>query len=128
MAERKGVLPGVLLAEDDGGIRFLLKTLLEQSGYRVIEAANGEEAVKMYHRHRDIVQLALLDVMMPKKTSKEVCDEIRKVNPDIKCLLMSGYPQEILDERGFLEEGVYFFSKPVNPDELLRKMRELLSL
>lgn len=127
MAEMKGSKPVVLLAEDDGGIRFLIKPLLQQAGYKVVEAANGEEAINVFNRHKDAIQLVLLDVMMPKKTSKEVCDEVRKINPSIKCLLMSGYPKEVLDERGFLDNGVCFLSKPVNPEELLKKMDELLS-
>ncbi|MEW5744083.1 MAG: response regulator [Nitrospirota bacterium] len=127
MPENRSARTAVLLAEDDGGIRFLLKTLLEQAGYAVIEAANGEEAVKAYIGNRDVIQLVLLDVMMPKKTSKEVCEEIGKINPDVKTILMSGYPKEVLQGRGLLEEGVAFLSKPVDPQELLKKMSELLS-
>jgi CheY-like chemotaxis protein len=63
---------------------------------------------------------------MPKKTGKEVYDAIRQKNQDIKVLFISGYDADIIQKKGVLDRGVNFISKPVSPDELLYKVRDVL--
>jgi DNA-binding response OmpR family regulator len=63
---------------------------------------------------------------MPRKNGRETYDEIRKTNPAVKALFTSRYTDEIIHKKGILEDGVSFLSKPVSPDELLRKIKELL--
>ncbi len=116
----------VLIAEDDAVVRALVKETLEQSGYTVIEAADGEDAVGVFARSRDRVRLLILDVIMPKKNGKEVYEEIRKDRPDIKVIFSSGYTADILYKKRFIEEGFSFISKPVSPADLLRLVRETL--
>jgi CheY-like chemotaxis protein len=70
--------------------------------------------------------IALLDVIMPKRNGSEVYREIARVNPDIKVLFMSGYTQDVIDWKESLEEGIRLVPKPVRPDELLMRIRELL--
>jgi DNA-binding NarL/FixJ family response regulator len=70
--------------------------------------------------------LLLFDLIMPKKNGREAYEEIRKIMSDIKVLFTSGYPADIIHEKGILEEGINFISKPVSPDDLLRKIREVL--
>jgi PAS domain S-box-containing protein len=116
----------ILLAEDDASVRNLVVTVLTQFGYRVIEAENGEEAVRRFIEHKDDVQLAVLDSIMPRKNGGEACQEIKQARPDIKVLFMSGYPEDTVGRHGILEPGTDFIAKPVSPADLLKKMREIL--
>jgi PAS domain S-box-containing protein len=116
----------VIVAEDDSQVRELIKEVLEGFGYKVMEAADGEDALKVFNENKDRIQLLILDVVMPKKNGKEVYDEIRKVRPDIKAIFTSGYNVDIIHQKGILEEGSDFISKPISPEELLRKVREIL--
>jgi PAS domain S-box-containing protein len=128
-ASRLPVMGGtetILIAEDDGAVRELLKKILEQFGYAVIEARDGEEALRRFKENRDRVQLLIFDVIMPKKNGKEVYDEIRKIRPGVKIIFTSGYTADILHKKGILEEDLNFVSKPVEPTELLRNVRNAL--
>ncbi len=116
----------ILLAEDNDDIRSITKELLLLYGYEVIEAVNGEEAIDQMKKYKDIVRLVVIDVIMPKKSGKEVYDEIRKIKPDIKVLFTSGYTSDIISKKGILEEGADFISKPYMPHDLLCKVRENL--
>ncbi len=117
----------LLIAEDDEHVRRLVTHILKQAGYKVIEARDGEEAVKKFIENKDKVNFLVLDVIMPKKNGKEAYDEIRKIKPDVKALFMSGYTSEVIHKKGILDEGINFIAKPVSPDELLRKIREILN-
>lgn len=116
----------VLLAEDEAEVREMLKILLERCGYKVIEAANGEDAVKNFKENKDRVRILLCDVRMPRKTGKEVYDAIRKMKPGIKALFMSGYSGDVVRKDGISDKGTDFISKPISPSELLKKIREVL--
>jgi PAS domain S-box-containing protein len=116
----------VLIAEDDATVRALVKEVLLQSGYNVIEAADGEDAIGRFAGHRDSIRLLILDVIMPKKNGREVYEEIRKDRPDIKVIFTSGYTADIINKKGVPEENLNFISKPVSPAELLRKVREAI--
>jgi CheY-like chemotaxis protein len=116
----------VLIAEDDAAVRALVKEALEQSGYTVIEAVDGEDAVGVFAKNRDRVRLLILDVIMPKKNGKQVYEEIRKDRPDVKVIFSSGYTADILYKKRFLDEDFSFISKPVSPADLLRLVRETL--
>lgn len=116
----------LLVAEDDNQVRTLLKEVLTGSGYTVIEAVDGEDALRLFSENKDEIQLVILDVIMPKKSGKEIYDEIKKTRPDIKAIFTSGYDSNIIFKRGIIEEGLNFISKPILPDNLLRKVRETL--
>ena len=116
----------ILLAEDDTNVRRLTRSILEEFGYRVIEAVDGEDALHVFRENRDAVQLLLLDAVMPKKDGKEVYEEIRKNSPGIRVLFTSGYPLETLQKRGFAEKEFPFLPKPASPGELLKKVKEVL--
>jgi PAS domain S-box-containing protein len=116
----------ILMAEDDAVVRQLSKTVLVEFGYTVIEAANGEEAVQRYQENRDQIRLLLLDIVMPKKNGKEVYDEIRRLEPGVKVIFLSGYPAEVISNTGLLENGSNLIMKPVHPQNLLRRIREEL--
>ncbi len=116
----------LLLAEDDADVRKFTKYVLEESGYTVIEAEGGMDAIDKFMENKDKVRLLLLDVIMPKKNGKEVFDDIRKLKPEIKALFMSGYTANVIHKKGILEEGLDFILKPVSPAKLLKKVREVL--
>ena len=116
----------VLVAEDDTMVREFIKEVLEGFGYMVIEAEDGEEALHVFNANRDRIQLVILDVVMPKKSGKEVYDDIKKERPDMRVIFMSGYDADIIHKKGILEEGLDSILKPILPKDLLRKVREVL--
>jgi PAS domain S-box-containing protein len=122
----KGGSETILIAEDDDAIRALTRSVLAEFGYRVIESADGEEAVRLFREQSDGIQLLLLDVIMPKKNGRAAFEEIRKIRPDIKVLFISGYSADTITREGVLEKGLHFVSKPLSPTELLQKVRDVL--
>ena len=116
----------VLLAEDDDTVRGLTRTILEEFGYRVIEARDGEDAVEKFREHADTISLAILDVVMPKKNGLDAYNELQKLKPGVKALFMSGYTADIIHKKGVLEKGLLFIAKPAPPADLLKKVREAL--
>jgi PAS domain S-box-containing protein len=116
----------ILLAEDDETVRELTRSVLEKYGYMVVEAVDGEDAVKKFMEYEDRIDLLLFDVVMPKKSGEEAYEEIRKVKTDIRVIFASGYPGDVVRKKAKLGEHMELISKPVLPTELLRKIREIL--
>ena len=116
----------ILIAEDDAQVRAILCISLKRHGYEVVEAGDGEEAVNKFLENRDTTAILLLDVIMPGKNGREVYEKIRLIEPGIKAIFMSGYTDDIISKNGILEEGFDFISKPINPDTLMRKIRDVL--
>jgi CheY-like chemotaxis protein len=103
-APAKGGHETILVAEDDGALRELSRRILEASGYTVISAEDGEEAIAKFLENRERINLVLLDMIMPKKNGKEVSAAIRKVCPKMKILLASGYTMEIISNKELQEK------------------------
>ena len=116
----------VIVAEDDEDLRRLTAVILEKNGYNVIEAADGEDALRKFMEKKDEVQFLLLDVVMPVKNGKEAYEEIRSIKPGIKALFTSGYSIEELNRKACYEDGMDFLPKPLVAEKLIRKMREML--
>jgi PAS domain S-box-containing protein len=116
----------ILLAEDDASLRKLTRDVLEKFGYTIITAENGEDAVNIFMDNKDKIQLLLFDLIMPRKNGKEAYEEIKKINPYIKTLFLSGYTANLVHKKGILEEGINFILKPVSINTLLLKVRETL--
>ena len=116
----------ILVAEDDEVVRTLTCNVLEQFGYSVIEALDGEAAVNRFMENRDRVKLLLLDVIMPKKNGREVLSKIKIFSPDVKTLFVSGYTADVIQEKGLLDPGMQLLMKPVPVNDLLRKIRSIL--
>ncbi len=116
----------ILLAEDEEQIRLMGKRILEERGYRVITASDGEEALNIYNNYKDDIHLLFLDVIMPKKSGKAVYDRIREINPSIKCLFTSGYSDTAVHKNFILEQGLKLIQKPYRKDLLLGIVRQLL--
>ncbi len=116
----------ILLAEDDMEFRGKIKSVLEEFSYEVIEAVDGQDAIDKFRKNKERIQLILLESVMSKKNALEVYTEAKNIRPDVKALLMSGYGEDILRKKGISVEGLSFLQKPVSPQELLSKVREVL--
>ena len=116
----------VLVAEDDADVRRLTCGILEAFGYRVISAEDGDDAIQKFLDNKETIDLVLLDVVMPKKSGREVLREMRKIREGIKVLYMSGYPVGIVEQQGIVEKGTPLIVKPVSPKDLLRNVRKVL--
>ena len=116
----------ILLAEDEENVRDITRLVLEEYGYKVIEAIDGEDAVNKFMENKDKIVLLLFDVIMPKMSGKEAFDMIRKIRPDIKVLFASGYPADFIHRKKIDEEGLPFVVKPISPTALIKKVREVL--
>jgi PAS domain S-box-containing protein len=116
----------ILVAEDDEAVRTLTSHILREAGYTVIEATDGDDAIHKFTENRDRLKLVMLDVVMPKKSGKEVSDAIRKIKSEIRVLLTSGYTADIISTKGITEERLEFIPKPIAPNALLKKVREIL--
>jgi two-component system, cell cycle sensor histidine kinase and response regulator CckA len=115
----------ILVAEDNEVARDLIREILLEYGYTVIGARDGVDAIERFKKTRRI-DLLILDSVMPKKNGRQVYDEIRKINPNIKVLFISGYARDIILDKG-IEDGEFdFIAKPLSPVELLRKIRQVL--
>jgi PAS domain S-box-containing protein len=118
----------ILLAEDDEAVRFLMKRVLTEYGYTVIEAVDGADAVSRFSENRGKINLLLFDLIMPRMNGKEAFNEIRKTSPGIKVIFSSGYAPETIREKAMLEDGVNLIYKPTSPLELLRTVRSVLEM
>jgi CheY-like chemotaxis protein/two-component sensor histidine kinase len=124
---RTGRAATILLAEDSPEVMSLLKEVLNNAGYKVIEASDGEDAVSLYNKHKNKIQLLIFDMMMPRKNGKEAYDEIRKYEPNIEAIMISGYSADVLRKNGVVGEGLTFFPKPILPEQLLNKVRDVFA-
>jgi two-component system, cell cycle sensor histidine kinase and response regulator CckA len=116
----------ILLAEDDPMVRELYATVLRRSGYQVLEAVDGIDAVESYGKNPGKIHLLLFDVIMPRLNGLEACAEIQKLAPGVKVLYSSGYTDAIIHQRPLFEDGIQFISKPAAPTELLARVRRTL--
>jgi PAS domain S-box-containing protein len=116
----------ILMAEDNDAVRKMTSTMLNGHGYVVIEAADGEEALRQFREHQDSIHLIILDVVLPKKNGKEVYEEVKRTRPGIKVLFTSGYTADVIHSKGIVDEGLHFISKPASIRELLQKVRDVL--
>ena len=117
----------VLVAEDSIDAREFIRSVLRGSGYKVIDAVDGEDAVKKFVENDNDVQLLILDVIMPKRDGREVYEDIRRTRPDVKVIFTSGYSEDVIRRKGILEEKTDLLQKPFSPKELLRRVREALA-
>jgi len=117
----------LLLAEDAENIRKSHREILETFGYNVIEAVDGEDAIAKVIRYEERIDALILDVVMPKKSGREVYDTVRELRPDIKVLFMSGHTADVITGKGVLDKQLHFMEKPVSPRKLLAKLREVLT-
>jgi len=116
----------VLLVEDAAAVRAVTKQVLERQGYTVVEAPDGEAAVRLAQRHRGPIHLLLTDVVMPRVSGRELAEQLARVRPDTRVLYASGYTDDSVVRHGILESGTAYLQKPFSPESLARKVREVL--
>jgi two-component system, cell cycle sensor histidine kinase and response regulator CckA len=116
----------VLLADDDLGVRGLSRLALLSYGYTVLDATDGEEAIRIGLSHSGAIHLLVTDLVMPRAGGREVAERLATVHPEARLLFLSGYTDDALVRQGVLEAGVAFLQKPYTPTTLARKVREVL--
>ncbi|MDT4967210.1 MAG: hypothetical protein QOJ64_1947, partial [Acidobacteriota bacterium] len=116
----------VLLTEDEEQVRQMARMILEMSGYHVLEASNGDEALAIYREHGAQIDLIVTDVVMPHMSGTELAHNLELLHPGIKVLYMSGYTDEAIVRHGLLDRDMSFLQKPFTPAVLTRKVREML--
>jgi CheY-like chemotaxis protein len=116
----------ILLVEDEAAVRSLACTILSKSGYQVLEARDGEEALLLCERFPGPIHLVLTDVIMPKIAGPELAERLSRLRPQSRVLFMSGYTDDTVVHHGLLKSGLAFLQKPLTPDSLTRKVREVL--
>jgi CheY-like chemotaxis protein len=116
----------ILLVEDEDVVRKLATRMLERGGYRVLTATNGVEALEVFNRHADEISLLMLDAVMPNMGGRETYDRISAIRPGLPVLFCSGYSADVLQPGFALGPGVQLIQKPYSPDEIWRRVHELL--
>jgi CheY-like chemotaxis protein len=112
----------ILVVEDNDSVRALTTEALTRGGYRVIEAANGEEALRAAREHAGALDVVLTDVVMPVMGGRALASRLRALYPGLRIIFTSGY----MDEKSAVEPGVPFIHKPFSPPSLLRCVRNVL--
>jgi two-component system cell cycle sensor histidine kinase/response regulator CckA len=116
----------LLLVEDEATVRASVRRLLEWHGYRVIEAGNGTEALRIYEDNPGAIDLVLTDLVMPEMGGHELVERLRLSNPAIRVVFMSGYTEKMVAGNGSMPPGTGFVEKPFTVETLMRRLREVL--
>lgn len=116
----------ILLVEDEPGVRKLVRQMLAQHGYQVLEAAGGPESLALAQRFPGRIDLLLTDVVMPQMNGRELAERLRHLRPNLKVMYMTGYTEDAVVRQGISTADVVCLQKPFLPDMLARKVREVL--
>ena len=116
----------VLVVEDDRAVRLATTRSLVKGGYRVLEAENGEDALRVCAEHGATIDLLLTDIVMPRLSGRELAEQLCATNPGLRVLFMSGYTDRASLRSSRMPSGAYFLQKPFMPTDLARKVHEAL--
>jgi len=116
----------ILLVEDEDRLRKLFQTVLSQQGYVVLTASSGDEALSTAAEYQGHIDLLLTDVVLPGMSGREAARRLALVRPGTRIMLMSGYAEDLIISRGVVEPGISLLTKPFAPEDLVRRVREVL--
>jgi PAS domain S-box-containing protein len=130
-AERTVVAPPrgsetILFVEDEESVRELVRDYLAGTGYHVLEAVDGVQALEVAAAQKGAIQILVTDVVMPRLSGRELASRIAAQRPNIKILFISGYTDDSIFRHGVLEGGVAYLQKPFNLKAIAQKIREVL--
>jgi two-component system, cell cycle sensor histidine kinase and response regulator CckA len=117
----------ILLVEDEPAVRAFSAQVLEDAGYRVLQAGNGEEALAITTGREEPIALLITDVVMPGINGRILAERLRTLRPDLPVLYMSGYTDDMIVRTGVVAEGAAFLQKPFSPQGLLDRVRSALA-
>lgn len=117
----------VLVIDDETAVRDAVLDILSLKGITTLTAVDGTEGIARYHQHEQEIQLVILDLSMPGLSGEETYAELKKINPDVRILISSGYSQNEIAHRFTNEEGPIFLQKPYNLVTLLETVQGLLN-
>jgi PAS domain S-box-containing protein len=124
------MLPGgtetILLVEDQDAVRIFARHVLRAGGYTVLEARDGEEALRVAQQCQGPIHLLMTDVIMPRMSGPQLAELLARDRPELRILFVSGYADEAMTRFGVPEKGSAFLQKPFNTARLARKIREVL--
>ena len=126
MTQERGGAAAILLADDEPIVRRSVGRMLRRGGFTYFEARTGLEALEVFGEHRDEIQLALLDVVMPELSGPETAVRLRAESPTLKILFMSGYPRDLFEANAEARELGPLIQKPMSEGTLLAAVRQLL--
>jgi two-component system cell cycle sensor histidine kinase/response regulator CckA len=126
MAVVKRASETLLLVEDEAGVRQLSKRILANAGYRVLDAANGDDAERLFADHADQISLVVTDVVMPGCGGPELFGRLQVRAPALRVLYMSGYTEQSAANKAGIDRGLPFVQKPFTAAELVRQVRNAL--
>jgi nitrogen-specific signal transduction histidine kinase len=116
----------ILLVEDEPSVLEINKTMLEQIGYKVLTSRNGQEALKIYEKYLDRIKLVLTDMVMPEMGGMELFYALKEKNPDVKVIIMTGYPLES-ESQDLLSKGIVdWIQKPFSLPQLAKLLKKVL--
>jgi DNA-binding NtrC family response regulator len=107
-------------------VRAIARGILSRAGYKVLEAEDGATALRLFESANEPIHLVLTDVVMPGMSGRELVEQLAKRKPELKVLYMSGYTDDTVVHHGVLDRGIAFLQKPIMPDALGKKVREVL--
>lgn len=117
----------LLLVEDEEMLLDVLKSLLEENGYKILTAHNGKEAIEIYKQNKDDIALVVSDMGLPVLGGWEAFQKMKEVNPNVKAILASGYVDPQFKAETLKAGAIDYLQKPYDPEEIVRKVSQAIT-
>lgn len=116
----------ILLAEDDDSVRRIITVILEQKGYHVLACDSGERAMDVARTHPGAIDLLMTDLVMPRINGRELSDAVALLRPNVRLLFISGYTDDVVDQKLILRKHARFLQKPFSVEDVIESVRQIL--